>query len=238
MSSDNDTATAGLSEADKSTLKDFAEAASTQAKNANRIWLALLVASSLVAFPEVKDVTTKVDGKEVTTKRVKLPFNLASVPKEQFGTVGLGVVSALTLAFCSAHLHTVRTQNLGFAFLDELDDDVRLIGQRYFDAIRVAEFTRVAPFKDWLGDYLPASFSALRKFVFGVLKILVTAPYFGLPALAIYEAAQHLGGSWSLVEWIAVVVAAAAGLGLIQCVVADAVHTFVAAKNDRPAAGR
>ena len=59
------------------TIKDLADGFNIQSLYSNQLWLVLIVASAVIAFPQ-----------ENAVGNVELPFSFGSVPISNFNTVG------------------------------------------------------------------------------------------------------------------------------------------------------
>jgi hypothetical protein len=168
-------------------VKGLAEAVSTQVRVTNRYWLALVALSLFVTSPPA-----------ATGGKVQLPLGLGMVDEASFGFVTVMMVSALVVAFCSAHAQVLRVQVFINGILDSRRPGPSEAGcpneRDYYDALREPAVTRVAPLAQ-IARGKHQFFSEKRKVSRGVkhatgvyylyLKVLTILIYFGLPAVAL-----------------------------------------------------
>ena len=217
-------------------LRDLAEAASTQARVANRYWLALLVTCVFVAFPDPEGGV------------VQLPFGLATVGEHEFALVGLLLATVITIAFCAAHAQVLRVTAFAHRIMDS-----PILGQMpgghdardFFDLLRLPAVTRVAPLPQLArGRHQffvdKARVSQRRKWstalYYLALKLLSIVVYFGLPVVGVVVAvARYLEPAEGVsrvafLSWLAWPVVVAAALALVHLLVHECLHIIKAAR--------
>ena len=175
--------------------KELAEAFSIHVRVVNRYWLAIVVLTLFVTSPPAA-----VGGK------VQLPLGLGLVDESQFGFIMVMVVSAIVVAFCSAHAHLQRVQAFNLRILDSRRpgaDAGRPNERDYYDALCEPSVTRVSPLAQIArGEH--QSFAKKRRLSWRVkngtalyyvyLKILTVPIYVGLPAIALWLSIRRYSG--------------------------------------------
>jgi hypothetical protein len=196
-------------------LKEFAEAVSTQAQVANRIWLGLMTVALVALLPRESSAPGSLE----------LPFSLGKVDAETFSVIVFGMLVVLTIAFSSAYAQQSRAHGLAQAFLKLISVNANSYGgaspREWFDMLRLPTFNRVAPLPQslrgkWLG--------IIRVCYYFLLRLIAMSVYFGLPAYALFRARQktvYVGSLGSLITVGTVL----AMLTLIQVCLNDIAHT-------------
>ena len=200
-------------------VANLAEAGSTQAKIANRYWLALAVFSVLFILSFG------------TTSVAKLPFGIGQVEKNNIATIGVILISVFSVAFAAAHAQVIRVTKLAHTVLKELSNQ-NLFGYGHgvrdiYDSLRTPSIGRVAPLVQLVGGIiffrdLKSEHNKVRHWqskFYLVLKIPTIVVYIGLPLITIVRLCYNLNfaaRSWDLfLVYISLVFAAGAVAGLI-----------------------
>lgn len=210
-------------------LRDLVDAASTQARVTNRVWLLLVVVSLLVVLPRSPD------------QRVTLPFELGSVEASYFVFVALPMLSVLVIAFCTSHAQTIRVQLLAYrTFASKTNTSTDNLDIRdLFDALRIPSVSRVAPLAQVLRgkhQFFPDKPNCPRWIVYTtavyyvLLKILCIIVYLGFPAGALIIACSQYKSTpivnpvpeWS--KWFVWAFVFAAIVALFQTFIAEFIH--------------
>ncbi len=211
----------------KDTVKDRAEAASTQSKFANWLWLALIFISVVVLIPRPA-------GQPGAP--VELPFDLGEVEPGVFHFVTFFMLSVLLVAFCQAHAQTVRAHRLARRAMGPVNPNDEVVPGMHphdlFDALVTPSLSRVAALPQMVrGDYQfhpeSASCPRLRRvlttILYAYLKAIAVIVYLFLPAAAMGSSLwRFVTGQKAIPGWLAWLgFAYAAGafvcLGLILC---------------------
>jgi hypothetical protein len=105
-----------------------------------KMWISLIVASSVVLFPDVSS-----DKTEVT-----LPFSLAKVPIDDFVFAGHLILLVLFLSYCQAYAAAHRASEAGSKVIAviERNPNHSIAGVRprmYYDLLRVPNFLGLHP---------------------------------------------------------------------------------------------
>lgn len=225
--------TATRQEDAKNTIKELAEAASTQSKFSNWLWLALVFISLVVLIP-------RPDGQPGTTL-IELPFGLGQVEPQVFHFVALFMLSVVLVAFCQAHAQEVRARYLAYRVLDQMTPGSGVIEgihpQDLFDALVTPSLSRVAPLAQLArGKYqfypespnCPTYLRVLTTALYAFLKVLATIAYLLLPGAALLltlwrfledPPAAPSFPSW--LRWFGFLYAAGGILSLIVVLLAD-----------------
>jgi hypothetical protein len=203
-------------DANRTAVKEFATAVSTQAQVANRIWLGLMTVALIALLPRESASPGKLD----------LPFSLGKVDGETFSVIVSSMLVVLTIAFSSAYAQQSRAHRSAQSFLDSISGDAKQYGGVYprgwFDMLRLPTLNRVAPLPQSLGNIWP---KFVRICYYLLLRLAAMAVFFGLPAYALFrerEKTLPVGALW----WIITVAAALAGFTLLQVLVSDLIHTI------------
>ena len=172
-------------------VKELAEAVSTQAKVANRTWLALMTVSLYALIPH-----TPTDKGNIS-----LPFNLGDVPLLWFSGLVFSFLVVLAIAFASAHSQQVRAQKLAHSVIDSLGESLgpraAVHPREYFDMLREPSLNRIASLAQSLrGQHqffvsrsaLPNWLRLLTVIYYGLLKVIAFIIYFLLPVWALWQA--------------------------------------------------
>lgn len=203
------------------TVKDLAEAVSTQARVANRAWLSLI--SVAVVFLIQEGMTDE--------QRIKLPFDFGEVDRNTFFSAGYAILGVLSIAFAAAHAQQIRATILAQSAIDKLGS-VSIIGihpRDLFDMFRLPSVNRVAPLAQLFrgaGQFYSndsAVGKARRRFsalYYIILKVTATSVYSALPAFALWHAYGR-ATSVSDVSWWLTGLGIVAGIGLFHAGVAD-----------------
>jgi hypothetical protein len=214
-------------------VKDLAEAVSTQAKFANRLWVVLIAMTLLVLLPP------PLGGASPATRQ--LPFALGIVESSAFNVVALAVLGSLIIGFCQAQAQCIRTTILAHRFLDTLAGATTIAGTVHprdlFDALRTPTLGRAAPLPQLLqGKFqffpdkpkCPPWRRRCSVIYYVFLKLLAFVVYLVLPAVALYMAHWAIGNdrastqaipSWAIV--LARLLEAGAAISLLHLVVED-----------------
>lgn len=172
-------------------VKDLAEAVSTQARIANRSWLVLMTVALVVLVPR--------EG-----SHFELPLDIGEVAAEWFFPVAFLVLSVMLIGFCVAHAQQVRAQTLAQTSVDALAKSATvetLHPRDLFDMLRVPSISRVAPLAQILqGQYqfypnareCPPWLRRLSAVYYFALKVVASLVYFGLPAAALAHSYHRL----------------------------------------------
>jgi hypothetical protein len=171
---------------------DLADAFSKRSKSSNQMWLALVVAATLVIFPNEDPGRNGV---------ITLPFSLGSVDRTTYAFVGFMILTILIIAYCQAHAGAQNANRLAHALIDKLESP--RMARTFYDIFVVSNFSRAAP----LAALLP---SQLRLRVPGVitaayyvlLKMLALAVLFGIPSVALLTAYRRLVDTASNASWL------------------------------------
>lgn len=217
--------------AERTLVKDLAEAVSTQAQVANRTWLALTTVSLFELIPHT-----------LTDKgNISLPFNLGEVPPFWFYGLVFTFLVVLAVAFASAHSQQVRAQKKAQSIIDSLSSHPssgKIIHPRdYFDMHRKPSLNRVASLAQALrgkhqffdtNERLPSWLRFGTLIYYGLLKFLSLSIYFGLPIVALWQAHRHFSppGFLGVCSITGTLVAGAALLQALSLDLAYAVRIF------------
>jgi hypothetical protein len=180
-----------------SIVKDLAEAVSTQAKQANKLWLVMMAIAFIVLFPPTS-------GSSATS--VELPFKIATVSASDFYPVVFYLFSVLIIAFATAHAQTIRAYKLANIALDNMHDSVWLTihPRDLFDMSRTSGLNRTAPLAQMLrGGFqffdksatCPSWLRILTGLYYLILKLASSLVFWVLPSIAYYLA-------WTKVDFL------------------------------------
>ncbi len=203
-------------------VKDLAEAFSVQAKYSNRLWLATIVAATLVVFPSTNG------------SNVELAFSLGEVPRPAYDAIGFLILVVVTLAYFQAYAQTHNAARFLHREIAELKDaDAR----RFYDLLVVASFARVAPLVDTLlnlverlkppyKNKIGAIYYVVLKFVANIVILGIPSAAVGFAYRAIYSCKPGLCINLPGVISVATVAIALVSLSLIIICIAEATQVI------------
>jgi hypothetical protein len=206
-------------------ISELAEAVSTQARVANRAWIALITVALFAVLPR--------EGS--AGGNVSLPWSIGEVNQTWFHAVVFLILVVLTIYFAAAHAQQIRAQRLAQSVVDSLADHARadiVHPRELFDMLRTPSLNRIAPLAQLLrGKYqfyaaaaeCPAWLRALSVVYFALVKLVSFVVFLCTPAWALWRAYAlvSLGGWWRIATMIA---GAVAGLTLLQVLMTDAAY--------------
>jgi hypothetical protein len=204
-------------------IKTVAEAASSQAKITNRLWLAV-IANTIILFQEI----TPAKGGQGPL--VKLPFGLAEVQPGTFYPMATAMLSSLIVGLAVAHAQQIRTDRIAQYIVGRLTtvsnnpaSGIRLHLRDVFDILRQSTLTRVAPLCQLVARHFhtegilenveksgakPSGWKLAVPFL--VLKALALIVLFGVPAIGLWIGFQQ-SAKW-IDCWLAYV------LGVVEAI--------------------
>ena len=199
----------------RTVIKEFAAAVSTQAQVANRIWLGLMTVALVALLPRESAAPGKLD----------LPFSLGKVDGVTFSVIVSSMLVVLTIAFSSAYAQQSRAHKRAQSFLDSISINATAYGgvypREWFDMLRLPTFNRVAPLPQSLRHSWPGF---VRIFYYLLLRLTAMVVFFGLPAYALFREREKTIQRGFLC-WIITLGAGLAILTLAQVFVGDIMHT-------------
>jgi hypothetical protein len=170
-------------------VADLAGAVSTQAKVANRAWLALITAALFAVLPRAGNAN------------VSLPWNIGEVDATWFHTIAFFMLVVLAIFFAAAHAQQIRaqklTQNVVTALVKRQESDDLINLRELYDMLRIPSLNRVAPLAQLLrGRYqFYASASRCPEWLrifsvsyYGAVKLVSFVVFFVLPIWAVWRA--------------------------------------------------
>lgn len=172
-------------------VKQLAEAASTQIKSANKMWLSIVVISLLVLFPPSSAYSP--------TSEVELPFKLATVASYKFFPILFGLMSVLIVAFASSYAQALRAHSLTIAAVKKIISTAigGIYPQDLYDMLTIVSANRVGPLAQLLrGKYqffdkshlCPSWLRVVTAIYYFILKSIAWGVYWMLPAYAYFIA--------------------------------------------------
>lgn len=208
-------------------IKELAEAVSTQARVANRLWLTLITVV-VFAFFRLAGV-----GEEAQT--VPLPFDLGPVSTTYLYPILFAILVILAVAFASAHAQQVRAHRLARRYIDSLSTTNTMIHpQELFDILLQPSVVRVAPlaqslrckyqFHSTAAD-CPVWLWRASVVYYEALKVGAIGIYFLLPAWALWSLGEKLWKT-NAVPGIFWIFSAIAGFALVQVIITEVVVCF------------
>ncbi|MGB7601306.1 MAG: hypothetical protein WBM24_13425 [Candidatus Sulfotelmatobacter sp.] len=209
-------------------VSELAEAVSTQAKVANRAWLALITAAVFAVLPRTEDPKSG---------NLSLPWNIGEVDPRWFHAIAFFILVVLAITFASAHAQQIRAQVLTQGVISSLakvqHPDEVVHPRELYDMLRTPSLNRVAPLAQLLrGKYqfyassgrCPQWLRVLSVLYYGIVKLVSLVVFYLLPIWA-------LGWAYMLVAlpgiWRMAVIASArvAGVTLLQVLYTDVRYT-------------
>lgn len=185
-------------------IMQLSQGCATQARVANRFWLALAFVSLLAVMP--RPVETKVPGNH----ELDLPFGIGKVESTDFYPLATALMCILVVGFGSAHIQSIRSIKLIQRAIEALQGELILPGNIYFldafDNIVTPSINRVAPIAQVLqGDFqfYPKSYECpkwkilLSAAYYILLKILTTLVLLLFPVFSLVSSFNQGG----LVHW-------------------------------------
>ena len=158
-------------------IKGLADGFSNQSRQANRFWLATVVAAAVVVFPTV-------DG-----TNIKLPFSIANVPSSYYYPIGFGIVFVLFMSYCQAYAQAHNAVKFAHKYIDGLKQSNSKISlRRFFDFSVVSSFARSSPLVELLRSFSEKIPAGLLTVLYISLKSLAHAVILGLPLYALFHA--------------------------------------------------
>jgi hypothetical protein len=212
------------------TIKDLAEAVSTQARVSNRTWLGLLTVAAFALLPRAPN------GSQL--HELPLPFGFPPVDAGTYYFTLFVLLVVLTIAFSAAQAQTVRAQALAQSFLDSLTsrspEVVGMHPRELFDMLRLPSINRVASLAQSLrGRYqfyreepnCPGYIRLVSTVYYVLLRLTSLVVYYGLPAAALWQshaimqrAGVHL--------WPVTAVGLLSGITLVEMFVIDVLYSI------------
>jgi hypothetical protein len=215
-------------EPSQKTLKEFADAVSTQAQVTNRIWLGLMTVALVALLPR----------ESTTAGQVKLPFNLGQADAATFSVMIFLFLVVLTIAFSSAYAQQFRAQRLAQLFINAIPkkhtDHGGAHSREWFDMFRIPTFNRGAPLPQLARGHFQFYKNAkecpnwLRFLTTGyylLLKLTAMAVYFALPGYALFGA-YHKLDTVGWLRWAFFVAGILAFLTLVEVALADIISLW------------
>ena len=210
-------------------VKQIADAVSTQVRTVNRTWFVTIGVALLVLFPPLNAGTT--------SGVVALPFQLGSVDGFYFYPTVFALFSVLIVAFATAHAQTARAQKLALLALRKIQSSA-LLGihaQDLFDMFRYASVNRVAPLAQLLrGKYqfqemaasCPTWLRLITALYYFLLKLVAALVYWLLPAYAYWLAFKKAEESGLISNWIIISAGAIVTSSLLIVAFSDLQYVF------------
>jgi hypothetical protein len=157
-----------------SIVKHLADGFSNQSRQANRFWLASVVAAAVVVFP-------KHSGGNVV-----LPFSLGEVPNSIYGPIGFGILFVLFMAYCQAYAQAHNAANFAHNYINGLKrSDTQVDARRFFDFLVISSFARASPLAEVLKSSSQKIPARITIIFYVILKILAHTIILGLPLSAL-----------------------------------------------------
>lgn len=164
-------------------VKDFSDAFSHHAKSSNRLYLALIVSSSVIIFPHL----------DSSRRIASLPFSLGDVEIEWFYIIGIFIINIITLGYCQSYIMQYQIARDNFSENIDPIDDVRFRDEmtKLSDCMRSSTFTRVYPFVKLLSDSGMQCKPILQVYYL-FLKFISITIIIGIPSFVIFVVARHI----------------------------------------------
>lgn len=175
-------------------VKNLAEAVSTQARVANRAWIAMMGVALVALLPRVPR-----NGGDVN-----LPLGLGVVESDSYAVIAFLMLSILVIAFATAHAQQMRAQTLAQRAIDGLDATLPagwgVHPRELFDMCRMPSVNRVAPLAQLVRgayqfherhDECPKWRRMLSVAYYVSLKGVASMVFFLVPAAALWRT-HHL----------------------------------------------
>jgi hypothetical protein len=208
------------------TIKELATAVSVQASASNRTWLALLTVAAATLLPRASTAGP--------SNGLELPFALGQVDPTWFYIVLFLMLVVLTIAFSAAHAQQVRAEKLAHGIIVSMRAEIMGMDPReLYDMLRLPSLNRVAALAQSIrGKYqffrnsaqCPHWLRILSTIYYGFLKLSSMIVYYGLPALALWEAYGRTLEA-GMPPWPATIGGGIAGVTLFQVLTQDLLYS-------------
>lgn len=217
------------------TIKQLADAVSMQARVANRLWLATIIATLLIVLP-------RSSSPDSSSADLSLPFALGDVAPTAFYPAAFALLSILVVAFSSAHAQQARANELAHRAVERLraaavrPPEPISVGE-FFDMLRMPSANRVAPLAQFIrGRYqfhdqaaqCPPWLRIGSSIYYVALKTVASVVYYVLPAVGLWYAFERTRAVALPVPlfWSLVLVGAIAAMALFQILLADVAYVY------------
>jgi len=193
-------------------VKDLAELFSVQVRYSNKIWLALIAASTLVVFPNIQD------------NKVVIPFGLGVVDAATYKIVGFLILVIIFISYCHAYAGAHLATRFAHSTIDKIEARKQNKAlRRAFDFSIHSSLARVAHLAELISSAKAASI------YYCLLKLLATLVLIGLPSFALFFAYKQISDSASiptLAKVVLFVPLAVTGFSIYQILCIETRHSW------------
>lgn len=162
----------------KPIVRDLAQGFSTQAKIANKRWLAVVVVAILVL------AGAEEDGLDIAA--------IGKIESQFIEVIALAILSALSVAFGSALIQSRIAYDRAMKFMDDMGEDA-WHQKRLFDIMVVPTLVGIGPVLNYFYDNVSSKpkRQALRH-IYMLTRVLAGMIFFGAPIMAVIYSACDL----------------------------------------------